>query len=154
LGVTLWCARPLSLPARFVAIGLCCNALTVTFGILFALVLGGLTEQSRLLDFTALGLPLHIIAGLGGWLTFTAMGVSYRLLAMFMLAPEEKRRTSLVAFWGGVTALVLVLAGGITAVLLGYDPALLLLAGAVLGVLVLGLYGSDVMRLYRQRKRR
>jgi cation transport ATPase len=82
------------------------------------------------------------------------MGVSYRLLAMFMLAPEEKRTTSLVAFCGGVAALVLVLAGGITAVLLGYDPETLLLASAALAVLVLALYGGDVARLYRQRKRR
>jgi cation transport ATPase len=80
--------------------------------------------------------------------------VSYRLLAMFMLAPEEKRKTSLLVFWGGVTALVLVLAGGITVVLLGYDPAVLLVAGAVLAVPVLALYGGDVVRLYRKRKRR
>jgi hypothetical protein len=48
-------------------------------------VLSGATTQADLLELTAAGIPIHVIAGLGGWLTFTAMGVSYRLLAMFML---------------------------------------------------------------------
>jgi hypothetical protein len=154
LGVTLWCARPLSLPARFVAIGLCCNALTVTFGILFALVLGGLTEQSRLLDFTALGLPLHIIAGLGGWLTFTAMGVSYRLLAMFMLAPELDGATTRGAFYLGVAALTVAILGGAVAICSGIGLIGFLLAGGLLGLGALLLYGRDVLHLYRARKRR
>ena len=59
-----------------------------TFGVIFALVLGGTSAYPHFFDVTAVGIPLHVIAGLGGWLTFTAMGVSYRLLAMFLLAPE------------------------------------------------------------------
>jgi hypothetical protein len=154
LGRTLWLGWPLTLPARFVLVGLVCVAVAAGLGFVFASVLSGVTTAPGLIALLGAGLPLHVVAGLGGWLTFTAMGVSYRLLAMFMLAPEEKRKTSLVAFWAGVIALVLVLAGGITAVLLGYDPASLLIAGAMLAVLVLGLYGGDVVRLYRQRKRR
>lgn len=154
LGITLWRARPLSLPARFVAIGLCCNALTVTFGILFALVLGGLTEQSHLLDFTALGLPLHVIAGLGGWLTFTAMGVSYRLLAMFMLAPELDGATTRGAFYLGVAALTVAILGGVIAICSGIGLTGFLLAGGLLGLGALLLYGRDALHLYRARKRR
>jgi hypothetical protein len=154
LGRTLGAGWPLPLPARFVVVGLVCVAVAAGLGLVFASVLAGLTASPWAIALLGAGLPLHVVAGLGGWLTFTAMGVSYRLLAMFMLAPEQKRKTSLVAFWAGVAALVLVLAGGIAAVLSGYDPAVLLIVGAVLAVLVLGLYGGDVVRLYRQRKRR
>ena len=87
-GRTLWASRPLTLPARFVAVGLLSVGATAILGIAFALVLGGVSTNAHLLDVAALGLPIHVIAGLGGWLTFTAIGVSYRLLAMFMLAPE------------------------------------------------------------------
>src|SRR5581483_5094532 len=88
LARTLWAARPLPIPARFVAVGLFALGATVAFGVVFSLVLGGFVGSSHLADITANGIPLHAIAGLAGWLTFTAMGVSYRLLAMFMLAPE------------------------------------------------------------------
>jgi tRNA A22 N-methylase len=43
---------------------------------------------------TANKISVHVIAGLGGWLTITAMGVSYRLLSMFMLAPEADKPTT------------------------------------------------------------
>lgn len=154
LGRTLWAARPLPLPARLVAAGLASLAATFALGIVFTLVLGSVSDWPLLLALTAAGLPLHVIAGLGGWLTFTAMGVSYRLLAMFMLAPEERRPTSLAAFWGGVGVLLLAIAGGAGAVLLGFDPMPILAAAGVLALPVLGLYGYDVAYLYRSRKRR
>ncbi len=154
LGRTLWAGRPLPLPARFVAMGLVSVAVAAGFGVTFTYVLGGVTDAGPLVDLTIAGLPLHAIAGLGGWLTFTAMGVSYRLLAMFMLAPEERRLTSIIALWGGVAALALALVGGAGAILLGVDPALVLVIAALLAVPVLGLYGYDVVGLYRKRKRR
>jgi hypothetical protein len=82
------------------------------------------------------------------------MGVSYRLLAMFMLSPEEKRWTSVATFWGGVGVLVLAIVGGAAAILLDRDPTPVLVAAAVLAVPVLALYGWDVARLYNRRKRR
>jgi len=154
LGRTLWAGRPLPLPARFVAMGLVSVAVAAGFGVTFTYVLGGATDAGPLVDLTIAGLPLHAIAGLGGWLTFTAMGVSYRLLAMFMLAPEDKRLTSTLALWGGVAALLLALAGGAAAILLGFDPAPVLVVAALLAVPVLALYGYDVVGLYRRRKRR
>ncbi len=154
LGRTLWAGRPLPLPAQFVAAGLASVAVTAGLGVSFTAVLGNVATAPLLVDLTAFGLPLHVIAGLGGWLTFTAMGVSYRLLAMFMLAPEQKRLTSVVALWGGVGVLVLALGGGLAAILMGRSPAPILIAAAVLSVPVLALYGYDVVQLYRQRKRR
>src|SRR5690606_20017569 len=78
LAGTLMACRPLPLPARFVAVGLASVVLTAMLGMVFALVRGGIVDDPRLIDLAAQGIPLHAIAGLGGWLTFCAMGVSYR----------------------------------------------------------------------------
>ncbi|ABE62279.1 conserved hypothetical protein [Nitrobacter hamburgensis X14] len=154
LGRTLWAARPLPLPARFVVVGLCCLAATVLFGIVFALVRGGVTAQSQLVDVAALGLPIHVIAGLGGWLTFTAVGVSYRLLAMFMLAPEPEGRTTRGALYFGTAALAAIILGGVAAICTATNLMWAVWAAGVLGIIGLALYGGDILHLYRTRKRR
>lgn len=154
LGRTLWTARPLPLPARFVAVGLCSIAATVTFGIIFTLVLGGVTDNPHLVDVVASGVPLHAIAGLGGWLTFTAMGVTYRLLAMFMLAPELGGPRSRAGFYCGTAALAVAIVGGVTAICLAASLTLVLFAAGLLGLCALLLYGADILHLYRVRKRR
>jgi hypothetical protein len=96
---------------------------------------------------------LHLLAGLIGWFTLTAIGVSYRLLSMFTLAPEER---------GPFGAAVLVLSvGGLAATwLLDLGATLgaqipdvaFILAGAATG-LGLALYLIDMARLYRARRR-
>jgi hypothetical protein len=154
LGRTLWAARPLALPARFVVAGLFSAGATVVFGIVFALVLGGVTEYPHFLDVTTMGLPIHVIAGLGGWLTFTAMGVSYRLLAMFMLAPELDRATTRGAIYAGASGLALVIIGGALAICFGGSLKMVLSVGGILGLSALALYGRDMLHLYRARKRR
>ncbi|MGB3536568.1 MAG: hypothetical protein WBA42_00230 [Mesorhizobium sp.] len=154
LGRTLWAARPLPLPARFVAVGLCSLAATVTFGIIFTMVLGGVTENPHLADVVANGVPLHAIAGLGGWLTFTAIGVSYRLLAMFMLAPELDSPRSRVGFYCGTAALAVTILGGVVAICLTASLTPVLLAAGLLSLCALVLYGADIARLYRARRRR
>ncbi len=154
LGRTLWSGRPLSVPALFVVAGLASAGATVVIGIIFALVLGGAITQVNLLDLTAGGIPVHMAAGLGGWLTFTAMGVSYRLLAMFMLAPDLDGRTTRAAFYCGTAALVIAVAGGTAAACHGKNLDLVLLAAAAFGLASLAFYGSDIVRLYRARKRR
>ncbi len=153
LARTLVAAPTRPLPARFVAAGLISVAVTATFGIIFSFVLGGATSYEPFVTLTAAGLPVHVIAGLGGWLTFTAMGVSYRLLAMFMLAPELERISTKAALYLGTAALTIAIAGGIFAILLRGDLALVLLAAAAVGLAALALYGRDVLHLYRARKR-
>jgi hypothetical protein len=153
LARTLWAAQTRPLPARFVIVGLGCAAATVTLGIIFALVFGGSTAYEPFVALTGAGLPLHVIAGLGGWLTFTAMGVSYRLLAMFMLAPELERRRTKAALYLGTAALVVAVLGGVLAVLIRGNLALVLLAAGGMGLAALALYGADVLHLYRARKR-
>lgn len=144
--------RPLQ--ARFVVVGLWCLGATATFGIIFAFVFGGATSSGPLLALTGAGLPLHVIAGLGGWLTFTAMGVSYRLLSMFMLAPDLERKTSKATLYLGAGALALVVAGGVVVILSEADLGRVLLIALAAGVAALVLYGADVVQLYRARRRR
>jgi hypothetical protein len=154
LGRTLWPARPLGLPARFVAVGLACGAATVLLGSVFSFVLGGHGANSHLVSLTANGVPLHIMAGLGGWLTFTAFGVSYRLLSMFMLAPESDRASSRAVFYAGAAGLGVIVLGGIGAICLSAGATIIFSIGASLSFIALALYGADIVHLYRARKRR
>lgn len=154
LGRTLWDGRPLPLPARFVAVGLVSIVATATLGIIFALVLGGVTGAASLAKLASAAIPLHLIAGLGGWLTLTAMGVSYRLLAMFMLAPDLDRRSTRAVFYLATSALVIAVAGGTAAIYLDENLNLILLAAAGFGLAALVFYASDIRHLYRARKRR
>ena len=154
LGRTLWATRPLPLPARFVVVGLISVGATAAFGIVFALVLGGTTTYPHFLDVTAVGVPLHVIAGLGGWLTFTAMGVSYRLLAMFLLAPELEGASTRGAFYFGTAALAVVILGGVAAICFGGSVTMALSLAGLLGFSALVLYGRDILHLYHARKRR
>ncbi|MEP4559804.1 MAG: hypothetical protein ABJ011_02340, partial [Nitratireductor sp.] len=154
LGRTLWAARPLPLPARFVAVALLFLAATVTLGTLFSFALTTDLLSQPLLAVAGAGLPLHVVAGLGGWLTLAAIGVSYRLLAMFMLAPELEGTRSRAVFWTGTAGLALAVLGGLAA--LAFDAALApaLVGGGILGLVALVLYGADIVHLYRARKRR
>jgi hypothetical protein len=144
----------LPIPARFVVVGLFSIGATAAFGIVFALVFGGETAYPHFVDVAAMGLPIHVIAGLGGWLTFTAMGVSYRLLAMFMLAPDLERKATHGVLYMGALALALVIAGGAAAICFGGNLMPVLGGGGLLGLGALILYGRDILHLYRARKRR
>jgi hypothetical protein len=154
LGRTLAAARPLTLPARFVAIALVSVILTVALGIIFALVRGGVLTAPHLVDLAVAGVPVHAIAGLGGWLTFAAMGVSYRLLAMFMLAPELDQRSSRAALYLGTCALAIAILGGVIAICFGWNRDTFLLVAGVPALGALAFYGRDILSLYRQRRRR
>jgi hypothetical protein len=154
LGRTLWSARPLPLPARFVVVGLFSVGATVFLGIAFALVLGGATSHSHFVTLTSAGVPIHVIAGLGGWLTFTALGVSYRLLAMFMLAPELSGATTRGAFYVGTAAIAVAIIGGVAAVCAEANLQTVLSVAAILGLGAFLLYARDMQHIYRARKRR
>jgi hypothetical protein len=151
--LTMWHARPLSAPARFVLGGLASLGATAALGTSFAWGLAGYggTPLNSLLQA---GIPLHAIAGLGGWLTLTAMGVSYRLLAMFMLSPDVDQRRSGVTLSAGAGTLGLALAGGLIAIAMQTGLDLVLALTGVAGIATVALYGRDVVALYRNRKRR
>lgn len=154
LARTLMSGWPLPVPARFVCVGLAGITVTAALGIVFALVRGGVAGNVWLVELTAQGVPLHAIAGLGGWLTLSAMGVSYRLLAMFMLSPELDRRGTRLALHLAICALVIAVPGGILAILTGRGLDASLLAAGAVGLAALGFYGRDMLHLYRARKRR
>jgi hypothetical protein len=153
LGHTLWKARPLPLSARFVGAGLASLAAGGGLGIVFALVLGSSTTSPLLIALAKAGLPIHIVAGLAGWLTFTAMGVTYRLLSMFMLSPEPDGGSG-GTFWLGSLALIATIVGGIAAILLEGPLDAVLSCAAAFATLALGLYGREVFGLFWARKRR
>lgn len=159
LAGTLWRVS-LPLPARFVAVGLACVLVTVTLGALFALLLSGFLPALAGIDLRAQALPVHIALGLGGWLSFTAIGVSYRLLPMFMLSPDGERASSRAVWWTGILALLLMALAAPFAAVAAERTALAGAAGPAMGLAVVSataclvLYGLDLAFFYRHRKRR
>lgn len=151
---TLWSARPLALSAQFVAVGLAAVGAAATFGTIFALVLDQVIAGRVSLLVHAGALPLHIIAGLGGWLTVTAVGVSYRLLTMFMLAPDIDDARARLPLWFASGALAVTVGGGLAAVLGEGSLVPVLKAASILAIAALAMYGRDVLQLYRTRSRR
>ena len=82
------------------------------------------------------------------------MGVSYRLLAMFMLAPELGGPRTRAALYSGAAALAVAIAGGVAAICLEGSLTLILSVAGLLGLGCCGLYGADIVHLYRARMRR
>jgi len=151
LGLTAW-LRPAG-PARFVLVGLASLCATAAFGAIFAFAHAGWAGPvgERLLTS---GVPLHAIAGLGGWLTLTAMGVSYRLLSMFMLSPDIDDRKSNMTLAAGALAIAVAVVGGVLAIWLLSGLSVVLPVVGALGLATIALYGRDVIEIFGGRKRR
>ena len=97
------------------------------------------------------GLPLHILLGAGFWLTLAAMGVSYRLFPMFLIAPDggsPLRRAALIL--AGI-ALALLMAG-LGTLLAGGNPWPLAWACALACTLATALYLAEIRRIWRSRR--
>jgi hypothetical protein len=147
----LWRTRPLPFSAQFVAVGLGFLLITAIMGIVMGLAFAR-PELIAWPEVHAAGFRLHLLAGLVGWFTLTAMGVSYRLLSMFTLAPEERGPL-------GTAVLLLSACGTIAAWLIGLANAVGLAVpgeGVALGAAAAGiaLYFADMVRLFRARRRR
>lgn len=154
LAVTLYSARPLPLPARFVATGLAALVGAALIGSAFTVALSGLAESPLLDRLVADGIALHAALGLGGWLSATAVGVSYRLFSMFLLAPEVERSSSRAAWFGASLAVGLVVAAVIFVLSGSFGGSLLFAAALLLTLMAVVLYGADVLHIYRGRKRK
>lgn len=154
IAATLWRARPLPLPARFVAAGLGFLLIAGLVGLGFALVFAMPDPPIFLVDLAAQGLTLHVLGGLGGWVTLTAMGVSYRLLTMFMLAPDKPRWTSHAALLLTAGGLLAYVAAGLIGVGTGFSPVPFASLAAAVALLGTALYLLDILHIYRARIRR
>ncbi|MGH8301051.1 MAG: hypothetical protein ACRET5_06235, partial [Steroidobacteraceae bacterium] len=153
IGVPLVRARPMELPGRMVLTALVFLLVTVMLGLTFALALTVPALASVLAPLLA-GIADHALAGLGGWFTLAAMGVSYKLLPMFMLAPEERGVAGDCVHVLGTAGFGLAVAAGLAAIWL---PAELLRVGERIGygaiASAVAIYLWDVLRMYRTRKR-
>lgn len=153
LGVPLVGSQLLSLPGRMVLTGLAFLFVTVTLGLSFALAFA----VPALAPYAASllgGVGDHALAGLGGWFTLTAMGVSYKLLPMFMLAPEDRGIVGECVYGLGTLGFVLAIAAGL--VRLWASAQWLRIAvstGYVAIAIAVALYLWDIARIYRTRKR-
>lgn len=97
-------------------------------------------------------LPLHILLGAGGFLSLAAFGVSYKLFAMFLLAPERDGPLRRAAFATAAAAMGLTL-GMAGLALAGRAAAFPALLAALLGAGTAALYLVDIRRLWRSRRR-
>ena len=154
IGVPLLRARPMPLPARMVLTGLGFLLVTIGLGLTFALALTVPALAPALAPLLAGGVGYHAFAGLGGWFTLTAMGVSYKLLPMFMLAPEERGRTGEAVHQLSAAGFGLTVVAGLLR-LWSASPALAVFEdlGYVCVIAGIGIYLGDVVRIYRTRKR-
>jgi hypothetical protein len=150
---TLLRAKTFPLPAGHVALALISLLVTAMLGETLASVLAGLVGGEFSVALVSDGVALHAAFGLGGWLTLAAIGVSYRLLSMFLIAPERKGRLTLAVFWSGVIALA-VLVGALFVLLASNAPWSwgLALAGLA-ATLATCAYLVDMAALYRSRRR-
>ncbi|HTO40318.1 MAG TPA: hypothetical protein VL026_05025 [Rhizomicrobium sp.] len=150
---TLLSGWPLTLPACFASVGLASLLVTISLGFVFSVTLSGLVFTNWGAALLTQAVPIHAFIGLAGWLSFTAMGVSYRLLSMFMLAPELERKSSVFVFTAGAALLALAVFAGIYAAIVEPFGPGLRIAGVLGGAAVLVVYGYDVRSLFRRRRR-
>jgi hypothetical protein len=154
LAWTLVSGRPLGVPAKLVGVALAALAVTVCLGMAFASVLSGVLAAPLLGDLLAAGVPFHAAFGLLGWMTLTAMGVSYKLFGMFMLSPEGGQAEGARVLRLAAVALV-VLAAALFATVRDLPASgLVMLAAVALTFAVLAAYGADVLRIFRARRRK
>lgn len=100
----------------------------------------------------ARALSLHMLFGIGVFLTCAAFGVSYKLFALFLLAPEGdswQRRT----VFGLAALMVGLMLAGLLLLMGDGDMTGLLIAASLLSLVGCALYLGDVRRLWRARRR-
>lgn len=154
LAAPLLRSGPLPLPGRFIRAGFLFLMVTILLGavFVFALILPGVAPAA-LARLTA-GVGNHVLAGIGGWLTLTAMGVTYKLLPMFMLSPEERGALGEAVLTLGVAGLFAGIGSGVLRL---WWPEPVVTEAQTVGWFLIGMsvigYLADLVRLYRARRR-
>jgi hypothetical protein len=144
IGRVLRSATQWDTPGWYIIAAMICLAATVTFGLLFAL-----DWRFGWFPIPAHVLAIHVHYGGIGWLTFLLMGVSYRLVPMFAIAPAPAGG---LARWN-LQAMFVVLNGLALALALDAPRALVACAAWLLAA-GCGVYIWDMARIYRARRRR
>lgn len=153
LFATLLGGKALPLPAGYVALGLVSLLVTAMLGETLASILAGLIGGDFSVALVTHGVGLHAGFGLGGWLTIAAMGVSYRLLSMFLIAPERNGWLTLVAFWSAATAPGLLIGALFVLIVTNAPLPLGLTLAGLAAVLSISTYLLDIATLYSTRRR-
>lgn len=154
IALTIWNIRPLPLHAAFVAVSLVFLLLTALLGIALSLNFVLPAPPGFLRRLAGSGVSLHMAAGLGGWFTLTVMGVSYRLLSMFMLAPDEPRRSTYAALVLTAGGIGLLIANGLVELEGGPIEVWLTRAGVAATAIGVVCYLADIVEFYRTRSRK
>ncbi len=153
LSVPLLGTRGLTLPGRMLLSAECFLVLTLGLGLTFTLAFAvpSLTPSLAPLLY-AVG--DHALAGLGGWFTLSAMGVSYKLLPMFMLAPEDRGLTGDVVHLLASLGFALLIGAGLARTWTGsHWLRILQSSGEVAVVIAIAIFLWDILRIYRARQR-
>jgi hypothetical protein len=152
--VPLLRARPLPLSGRMVLTALVFLIATIGLGLTLSLALSVPSFAPALAPLLAHGVGYHALAGLGGWFTIAAMGVSYKLFPMFTLAPEDRGLPGELVLYLSATGFAVAVIGGL---IQAWHPAAALgaleLFGYALVLVAVAVYLADVVRIYRTRKR-
>ncbi len=151
LSALLWRGRRVHAASLIVLVGIGCLLVTTAFGVLFALTISGQTEEPALVAYGAEAVAFHASFGLGGWMTFAAIGVSYKLLPMFLLS-NDMRKAQLIR--RSSTLAVLILSAAAIAAAVAPDVArALFLSAAVLFAAIVAAYLLEIYGTYRTRRR-
>ncbi|MBB3593756.1 hypothetical protein FHX08_004159 [Rhizobium sp. BK529] len=151
LSALLWRGRRVHAASPIVLVGIGCLLVTIAFGALFALTVSGLVEAPALIAYGIDAVGFHASFGLGGWMTFAAIGVSYKLLPMFLLS-SDMRKAQLIRRWGTL-AVALLSAAAIGTALAPDLARAAFLSAAVLFALVVAFYLFEIYATYRARRR-
>ncbi|EJJ26304.1 hypothetical protein [Rhizobium sp. CF142] len=151
LSALLWRGRHVHAASLIVLVGIGCLLVTTALGALFALTISGLVEAPAVVAYGMEAVAFHASFGLGGWMTFAAIGVSYKLLPMFLLS-NDMRKAQLVRRSSTLAVLLLSTAAIGTPVAPDFARAVFLSA-AVLFALIVAAYLFEICRTYRARRR-
>jgi hypothetical protein len=153
LALTLF-SRPLRKAGLFVLLGLAALAAAVLLGATFTFILSGWLDLPADVAGLETMAPVHAAFGILGWMTLTALGVSYRLFAMFMLAPEtgEQRGPGVLLAALATVSVLVALPAGATLGQIAFAVAEAVALAAAAGLLVI--YLADVGHMLRTRRRR
>jgi hypothetical protein len=152
LFLSLWRGRKAHAASPFVLIAISCLAVTVVLGSLFAVTISGVVDASAVIEFVISAVPYHGSFGLVGWMTFAAIGVSYKLLPMFLLS-EDMKRPRIVLGTGSLAMAGLALAA-IATMFAPETARRIFLIASLLFQLTAAAYLAELFRTYRLRHRK